>query len=83
MGNFILSSTCPMMKIITAVVIPRIDQRRLISSKRPAGPATEFMTTEKVIDSRVCGKVARAQISRIAVTRLFLGTIKAIRPVRA
>ncbi|MPN13765.1 hypothetical protein SDC9_161091 [bioreactor metagenome] len=63
--------------------MPKTDQRRVISSKRPEGPATAFITTEKVIATMVCGIVASAQMARMATTTAWSGKKKEAKPVSA
>ena len=58
-----------MKNTVIEVVIPKMDQRLLNSSKRPDGPETPFMTTEKQMANIVCGMVAIAQIINVAETQ--------------
>ena len=60
-----------------------MDQRRLIKSYRPRGPATPFITTENVTLRAVCGKVAIAQMASTTTTSDFCGTTKGANPVKA
>ena len=60
-----------------------MDQRLLNSSKRPVGPETPFMTTEKQMASIVCGIVATAQIINVAETQYDSGRIILTNPVSA
>ncbi len=65
-----------------AVVIPRVDHRRLIRYKRPSGPATLPITIVKPRLTIVCGTVANNQINKMPNTTWF-GTKNGAKPVSA
>ena len=72
-----------MIETVMAVVRPIHDQRRLISSRRPCGPAAPSMTTGNRTIPIVEGIAATAQIATISGTTTSRGATATVRPISA